>query len=150
MANDEPLGGDPPCWEHLLDEEGHLAEPAAVPRIEVRRVYDPHNPQDGQHVLVDRLWPRGLAKARAHLDAWLPDVAPSDELRRWYSHEPAKWGEFARRYREELAEPDRQAGLAELMRRDSAGPLTLLCAARDVAHSNAEVLRAVLLERLGH
>ena len=143
---DEPLGGEPPCWEHLLDEEGRLGAPAN-PRVRVRRAYDPPEPDDGQRILVDRLWPRGLSKQAARLDAWLRDVAPSDELRRWYGRDPARWEAFAERYRAELAEPARRAQLAELRQRAERGPLTLLCAARDPAHSNAEVLRRLLMDR---
>jgi uncharacterized protein YeaO (DUF488 family) len=140
---DEPLGGEPPCWEHLLDDEGRLGGPT-MPGVRVRRVYDPPKPDDGQRVLVDRLWPRGLSKGMASLDAWLREIAPSNELRRWYGHDPARWEAFAKRYLGELTEPIRQAQLAELRQRAERGPLTLLCAARDPARSNAEVVRRVL------
>lgn len=145
---DDERGGDPPCWAHLLDAAGHPAEPAAPASIHIRRVYEPATPADGQRVLVDRLWPRGLRKEAAHLDAWLRELAPSDSLRRWYGHDPARWAEFARRYRAELAEPACVALLADLADRARSGPLTLVCAARDVAHSNAAVIGRVLAERL--
>ena len=117
---------------------------AAVPEtsISVKRVYDPPGPDDGRRVLVDRLWPRGLRKEAAHLDDWLRDIAPSDELRRWYGHAPERWPEFERRYREELLQPPRAALLDRLANN---APLTLLTATKDVDHSNAAVLRAVLL-----
>jgi uncharacterized protein YeaO (DUF488 family) len=145
---DEERGGDPPCWAHLLDAAGRLGEPAAHPCIQVRRVYEPPAPADGQRVLVDRLWPRGLRKEAARLDAWVRELAPSDALRRWYGHDPARWAEFARRYRAELAEPTQVARLADLADRAATGPLTLVCAARDVARSNAAVIGQVLAERL--
>ena len=78
-----------------------------MPEVRARRVYEPAEPSDGRRVLVDRLWPRGLSKARAHPDEWLKAVAPSDQLRRWYGHEPAKFAEFRHRYEAELEEPGR-------------------------------------------
>ena len=116
--------------------------------IVVRRIYEDPDGAGGYRVLVDRLWPRGLAKERVHFDAWLKDLAPSSELRRWYGHQPAKWPEFQRRYRIELAEPARQEQLAALVQRARCGAVTLLCGAKDAAHSQAEVIRAVLEERL--
>jgi uncharacterized protein YeaO (DUF488 family) len=107
------------------------------PAFEVRRVYDGDVP--GYRVLVDRLWPRGMAKDTAPLDEWLKDAAPSSELRRWYGHEPAKFAEFARRYRVELGRPpasDAVTHLRGLGRRR----VVLMTATRDVAHSGAEVL----------
>ncbi|RKN40120.1 DUF488 domain-containing protein [Streptomyces hoynatensis] len=114
--------------------------------IRCRRVYEDADGADGTRVLVDRVWPRGLRKADARLDAWLRDVAPSTELRRWYGHEPARYPEFRRRYLAELREPGRREALAELSRLADGGPLTLLTATRDVAHSQA----AVLADRLAH
>ena len=110
----------------------------------MKRVYDPPEPGDGRRVLVDRLWPRGLRKDAAALDEWLREVAPSDGLRRWYGHEPARFEEFRRRYAEELAEPDRAAALDRLARMAADGPLTLLTATRDLDHA----LTVVLAERL--
>ncbi|ARN81526.1 DUF488 domain-containing protein [Methylocystis bryophila] len=108
-------------------------------QIEIKRAYEPPDPQDGKRVLVDRLWPRGLSRDAAKIDAWIKDVAPSAELRRWFSHDPSKWREFRRRYREELAE---SAAFAELQQKLQSVPkTTLLFAARDVAHNNAVVLR---------
>ncbi len=106
----------------------------------MRRVYDDPSPEDGTRVLVDRIWPRGLAKARAGIDEWAKDVAPSTELRRWYGHDPARFEEFRRRYRAELAEPERQAALGRLRELARSGRLTLLTATRDVDHSQAAVL----------
>ena len=114
--------------------------------VRVRRVYDPPAPTDGRRVLVDRIWPRGLAKDRAAIDLWLREVAPSTELRRWYGHDPARFDEFARRYREELAGGERAEALQRLRDLARAGPLTLLTATRDAERSQAAVL-ATLLER---
>lgn len=123
-------------------------EPAAgsVPEIRLRRVYEPATAEDGRRILVERLWPRGLTKGKARVDAWLKDVAPSTELRRWYGHDPDKWSEFRRRYREELnAHPKVLAPLLDAVR---SGPVTLVYAARDERHTSALVLRDVLDERL--
>jgi uncharacterized protein YeaO (DUF488 family) len=89
---------------------------AGGPDVRVRRVYDQPSPEDGQRLLVDRLWPRGLSREHAHVDQWLKEVAPSTELRRWYGHEPARFAEFRRRYASELREPDRAEALMRLNR----------------------------------
>jgi uncharacterized protein YeaO (DUF488 family) len=137
--DDEACGGDPPCWAHLVDETGE-------PRIRLRRVYEPPVPEDGRRVLVDRLWPRGVTKEAARLDDWRREVAPSAELRRWFGHDPARWPEFRRRYRQELeANPEPLEPLLDAARR---GPLTLVYAARDERHNQAVVLRELLEERL--
>src|SRR5919206_3525482 len=94
--------------------------------VSIRRVYDDPSPEDGTRVLVDRIWPRGLAKARAGIDEWAKDVAPSTELRRWYGHDPGRFEEFRRRYRAELAEPERQAALRHLRELARSGRHTLL------------------------
>ena len=104
------------------------------------RVYDEPGPHDGTRVLVDRLWPRGLRKDRAHVDVWLKEVAPSKELRTWYAHDPEKHEEFARRYRAELADDDHAAALEELRGLLGEGPVTLLTATREVSLSQAAVL----------
>ena len=113
-------------------------------RVQVRRPYDPPHDGDGQRVLVDRLWPRGLSKERAHLDEWCKEVAPSTELRQWYGHDPDKYEEFARRYRAELDEPDRSAVLDHLRQLAASGPLTLLTATRRSEISEAAVLAELL------
>jgi uncharacterized protein YeaO (DUF488 family) len=114
------------------------------PEVQVRRVYEEPEPQDGARVLVDRLWPRGLRKDAAHLDEWAKDVAPSTELRKWYAHDPAKFAEFCRRYTAELATGAPRAALDQLAARAAAGPVTLLTATRDAAHSEAAVLAGLL------
>lgn len=110
------------------------------PEVRTRRVYDDPSPEDGRRVLVDRLWPRGFAKARAGIDEWAKEVAPSTELRRWYGHDPARFEEFRRRYQAELADPQRQAAVRHLRELARSGPLTLVTATRDIDHSQAAVL----------
>ena len=116
----------------------------ATTDVRVRRVYDPPDPADGQRVLVDRLWPRGLSKSAAALDEWVKAVAPSDELRRWYGHEASKFPAVRERYQAELLAPERADALAHLRQLAGSGPLTLLTATRDVEHSQAAVLAARL------
>ena len=113
---------------------------AGEPDVRVRRVYEPVSPDDGERLLVDRLWPRGLSKQSAHLDAWVKDVAPSTELRRWYGHEPERFAEFRRRYAAELREPERAKALARLNEAARHGTVTLLTATKDASHSEAAVL----------
>ena len=111
-------------------------------RVRVRRVYEPPLPEDGQRVLVDRIWPRGLTRADAAIDLWTRDVAPSTGLRQWFGHDPARWEEFARRYREELdAQPEL---LQPLLAAAARGPVTLVYGARDERHNQAVVLQQVL------
>lgn len=114
----------------------------------VRRAYDPPTKRDGCRVLVDRLWPRGVSRADAAIDVWAKDVAPSDELRRWYGHDPDRWEAFRERYRAELEGPAADA-LADLVARAEQGRVTLVFGARDAERSNAAVLREVIEEHLG-
>ncbi len=117
----------------------------AAPDIRVKRVYNPPDREDGTRVLVDRLWPRGARKDKVKLTLWLKDIAPSDDLRRWFGHDPARFEEFSRRYRAELgANKDTVGRLEELV---EAGPVTLLYAAHDEAHNNARVLADYLKGR---
>jgi uncharacterized protein YeaO (DUF488 family) len=112
--------------------------------IRAKRVYDAPATGDGRRVLVDRLWPRGVSKERAQLDGWLREIAPSTELRRWFGHDPDRWEEFERRYRQELAAPERQVALTTLAQFVTERPLTLLYAARDTVHNEAVVIAGVL------
>ena len=116
--------------------------------IAIKRAYEPAAEADGYRVLVERLWPRGVSKAAARLDAWEKDVAPSADLRRWYGHDPAKWPEFQARYARELAEPAARAALDGLAERAREGPVTLVYGSRVGEISNAAVLRCILEERL--
>lgn len=111
--------------------------------IRVKRVYEPSDPEDGYRVLVDRLWPRGVAKAKAHLDLWLKEVAPSTELRKWFGHDPAKWDEFRARYVRELR--DQPEAVATLLDKARQGRVTLLYGARDTEHNEAVVLCEYLM-----
>jgi len=120
------------------------AQMTTTHEIRIKRVYEVPAADDGRRVLVDRLWPRGLSKERAHLDEWLRDLAPSTELRRWFGHDPSRWAEFTARYREELAAPERQTALETLAHFASEGPLTLLYAARDTEHNEARVIAELL------
>ena len=117
----------------------------AAPGIRIKRIYAPAEAADGARVLVDRLWPRGVSKARAALALWCKDAAPSTALRQWFGHEPARWAEFRRRYRAELQANG--AALAPLRDLAARGTVTLLYAARDEQHNEAVVLREVLGER---
>jgi uncharacterized protein YeaO (DUF488 family) len=113
--------------------------------VELRRVYDDIPAGGPRRVLVDRLWPRGIAKADAPFDDWVKEVAPSTELRRWYGHDPAKFETFASRYRAELAQPPAGDALARLRALSVKEGVVLVTATRDVEHSGAEVLLDVLL-----
>jgi uncharacterized protein YeaO (DUF488 family) len=115
------------------------------PTIAIKRAYDEPEESDGKRVLVDRLWPRGLSKERAHVDLWLKEVAPSNELRKWFGHDPEKFAEFRKRYEAELATPPAKDALAQLHAMAQQGPLTLVFAAHDSEHSNATVLRDLLM-----
>jgi uncharacterized protein YeaO (DUF488 family) len=101
------------------------------PGVRVRRVYDQPSPDDGERLLVDRLWPRGLSREAARIDDWVKEAAPSAELRRWYGHEPARFAEFRRRYASELRAPARAGALARLREAAGRGTVTLLTATRD-------------------
>lgn len=113
-------------------------------QVQVRRVYDPPREDDGRRVLVDRIWPRGLSKERADLDEWLKQVAPSTALRKWYHHDPDKFEEFARRYRDELEDSERAAAFGQLQQLVSQGPVTLLTATKRADISEAAVLAGLL------
>ena len=114
--------------------------------IAIKRIYDAPSPSDGCRVLVDRLWPRGVSKESARIDSWLKEIAPSEGLRKWFSHEPGKWAGFRSRYAEELA------GKKELLSQlrglgKKFGTLTFVFAAKDEARNNAVVLREVLRKK---
>jgi len=117
--------------------------------VRAARVYDDRAADDDARVLVDRLWPRGLAKDRADLDEWCKQVAPSTELRTWYGHDPERFPEFRRRYRAELRDPERAEALQHLGELASGMRLTLLTATRDVEISAAAVLADLLAGETG-
>jgi uncharacterized protein YeaO (DUF488 family) len=110
--------------------------------VRVKRIYDEADPGDGYRVLVDHVWPRGVSRERARLDEWARDLAPSDELRRWFSHDPARFDEFRARYCRELL--DRRDHVLELARRARSRPVTIVYAARDQQHNNAVVVADVV------
>lgn len=114
--------------------------------IQVKRIYEPVESSDGFRVLVDRLWPRGVSKQRADLDLWLKDIAPSTELRKWFGHDPEKWTEFERKYKEELK--NNQQAVDELSQIIKAHQIvTLLYGAKDQTHNEALVLKQFLGKR---
>jgi uncharacterized protein YeaO (DUF488 family) len=112
--------------------------------VKVGRVYDAPTRADGTRVLVDRIWPRGMSKEKAQLDEWCKTIAPSTELRQWYGHDPGRYAEFARRYREELREPERAEVLQHLRELSEQRRLTLLTATKRVDISEAVVLAELL------
>jgi uncharacterized protein YeaO (DUF488 family) len=113
--------------------------------VRLKRAYEPVERSDGYRVLVDRIWPRGVSKERARLDEWARELAPSSELRRWFGHDPARFEEFRRRYRDELAAQEEK--LRELRGRARDGTLTLVYSARDTEHNDAVVLAELLRRR---
>jgi len=113
--------------------------------VALKRAYDEPVASDGTRVLVERLWPRGISKERAHIDLWLKQIAPSTELRKWYNHDVQKFQEFRHRYEAELQSDAAQKALTKLREIAEQGQLTLILAARDVEHSSAAILRELLL-----
>ncbi len=112
--------------------------------VRLRRVYDEPAGDDGTRVLVDRVWPRGLSKQKAHVDQWCKQVAPSTELRKWYGHEPARFPEFADRYRSELQQPEQAEALARLRDLARERTVTLLTATKAIEISQAAVLAELI------
>jgi uncharacterized protein YeaO (DUF488 family) len=110
--------------------------------VRLKRAYEQAERSDGYRVLIDRIWPRGVSKEQAHLDEWARELAPSSELRLWFGHDPAKFEEFRRRYRDELAVQEEK--LRELRGRAHKGTLTLIYSARDTEHNDAVVLAELL------
>jgi len=114
--------------------------------LKTKRVYEPSTPSDSTRFLVDRLWPRGIKKEELKMKAWLKDVAPSPELRKWFAHDPDKWTEFKKRYRAELkSNPDSWHPILEAAEQ---GDVTLLYSARDTEHNSAVLLKAFLEEQI--
>jgi uncharacterized protein YeaO (DUF488 family) len=112
--------------------------------VRVKRAYEEPGADDGYRVLVDRLWPRGVRKDALAIDAWMKEIGPSDELRRWFGHDPARWEEFAARYREELRREPAAGLVADLVAQAKRGPLTLVYGAKDELHNQAVALRDVI------
>ncbi|HSN10327.1 MAG TPA: DUF488 domain-containing protein [Hanamia sp.] len=108
-------------------------------KVNIKRVYEPFEKEDGFRILVDRLWPRGISKEKAKADSWLKEIAPSNELRKWFNHEPEKWKDFVIKYKKELKNCAAVNELEELVKAHK--NITLLFAARDTLHNNAVVLK---------
>lgn len=115
--------------------------------IRIKRIYELSAEDDCFRILVDRLWPRGLSKRKAKLDLWLKEIAPSESLRTWFNHEPAKWSEFQAKYREELSEKKAEVKQLKEFEKEK-GVLTLLFSARDIEHNNAVVLKSYLEKKI--
>ena len=131
----------PACYLHELEPDA----PAEAPRdVAVKRIYEKAEMQDGYRALIDRLWPRGISRQRAALDAWLVELAPSNGLRTWFQHDPKRWSEFARRYRAELR--TQGEALDALRHRAERMRVTLLTSTREPRINHAMVLRALLLK----
>lgn len=111
-------------------------------KVKIKRVYESPQDQDGQRILIDRLWPRGLTKEKARIDLWLKDVAPSTELRKWFNHEPEKWPEFQKRYSKELS--NNQTTINELLLKIKKSNVTLVYSAKDELHNDAVLLKSYL------
>ncbi len=110
--------------------------------LKIKRIYDPPLPGDGKRILIDRLWARGIKKEDARVDEWIKDISPSNELRKWFGHDPAKWGEFKRRYLGELK--DKKAILDRIKKEAKRKTVTLLYSARDEEHNNAVAMKEFL------
>ncbi len=112
--------------------------------LKLKRAYEPANESDGYRVLVDRLYPRGVPKSKLKVDEWAKELAPSNELRRRFGHDPEKWREFKREYRKELTDPSKTELLASLARRARRSRVTLVYGAKDEEHNNAVVLKELI------
>jgi uncharacterized protein YeaO (DUF488 family) len=113
--------------------------------VQIKRVYDEPSETDGTRILIDRLWPRGLSKAKAKIDVWLKDIAPSTALRQWFGHDPRKWHEFKQRYKDELHK--NSAAVAQLRAHMAKGKVTFVYGAKDTEHNDAVVLQEYVGER---
>ena len=133
--------------EIVLERTSRVSDHARkVDVLHLKRVYEPAARTDGRRILVDRLWPRGLTKEKAAIDEWMKEIAPSTELRRWFAHDPDKWPEFQKRYRQELRA--RADLVREIAARAARGRVTLVYGARDEAHNEAVVLAGVVRSRM--
>ncbi len=113
--------------------------------LKVKRVYEPATQSDGYRILVDRVWPRGFTKERAHVDEWRRDLGPSDTLRKWFGHDPKKWEEFRRRYRKEIETAGKGPDLVRIAERAKEEDVTLVYSAKDEARNQAVALRDMAL-----
>jgi uncharacterized protein YeaO (DUF488 family) len=114
--------------------------------LRVKRVYEEPETSDGERILVDRIWPRGISKDKARLSGWRKDLAPSNDLRKWFGHDPERWEEFKERYHAELEEAGKMGGLRDIAQRAREENVTLLFGAKDTKHNNARALEAFVEE----
>jgi uncharacterized protein YeaO (DUF488 family) len=114
--------------------------------IMIKRVYDPVSEEDGERILVDRLWPRGVTKEAARVSSWMKEIGPTTELRKWFGHDPSRWDEFQRRYTRELQTRDHRALLEDLAARSRRGVVTLVFGAKDQEHTHAIVLKNIITD----
>jgi uncharacterized protein YeaO (DUF488 family) len=112
--------------------------------IQTKRIYQESSPQDGERILVDRVWPRGMKKEEANIDDWYKVLAPSTDLRKWFGHDPEKWGKFRQRYRSELQDREKEALLTKLADKSKEGTVTLLYGSKDTDHNNAVALKSFI------
>lgn len=110
--------------------------------FKIKRIYDPVSSEDGKRVYIDRLWPRGLKKTEAVLDEWVKEISPSDELRKWFGHDPVKWQEFKKRYKKELE--GKEEMIEKLRKEAKHQTVTLLYSAKETEHNNAIALKEFL------
>jgi uncharacterized protein YeaO (DUF488 family) len=115
--------------------------------LRVKRIYENPSKEDGRRILVDRVWPRGFTKERARVDEWRKDLAPSDALRKWFGHDPAKWEEFRRRYRAELRGEGKWSDLMAIAERAERENVTLVFSAKDETHNQAVALKEMIRSR---
>jgi uncharacterized protein YeaO (DUF488 family) len=112
--------------------------------LKIKRAYDEIETSDGKRILIDRLWPRGVSKDKAHIDEWYKDLGPSTELRKWFGHDPEKWSEFRKRYIEELSDPRKKALLEDITQAAGRNNITLIYSAKDTEHSDVKVLVEII------
>jgi uncharacterized protein YeaO (DUF488 family) len=116
--------------------------------LKIKRAYEDKKASDGKRILIDRLWPRGVRKTEAGIDEWLKELAPSTELRRWFGHVPEKWEGFKRRYKKELAAPEKIQLMGNIAHTAKRADITLIYSARDSEHSDVKVLEELITERM--
>ncbi|MFW6125737.1 MAG: DUF488 domain-containing protein [Chloroflexota bacterium] len=116
--------------------------------LNAKRVYDSTDDADGQRILVDRLWPRGIRSEDARVDSWMKELAPSNSLRKWFGHDPEKWAEFKRRYVTELRAADKTRALQDIAQAAARGNVTLVYSAKDREYNNAIVLKEVISQMM--
>ncbi len=138
--------GTPSAVQQTLIGSSALVAVGVVRLLKVKRVYEPLSSDDGERILVDRLWPRGLTKASVHAE-WRRDLAPSDALRKWYGHDPEKWDEFRRRYREELEQAGKWKDVEEIAKRARSADETLVFGSRELVRNQAVAHREMALGR---